>query len=414
MLLVLPSERCKNSQKSHLPHGPKIGVLVTGAKPATIMDADKKSSAFCPCQPAAEAASPPTFVFRPCQQAAEAASPSTFAFTLVELLVVITIIGVLIAILLPAVQAAREAARRMQCMNNLKQIGLALHNYVAANGVFPPSFCIQPGTTLTGNNGSWSVHGRLLPYLEQGNAYDAVRLDVAWDAQLSTGVPTMRMPMYLCPSEVNDRVRVKSGVGPYTYPQNYGFNFGTWLVWDPAAGQGGDGVFHVNGRLTMAAISDGTSHTLAAAEVKAFTSYFRNTADPGPDIPSSPAALAALAGGASFKLGPNINDNTGHTEWADGRVHHSGVTTVFTPNTLVAYVHTDGREYDVDFNSQQEGRSATQRTFAAVTARSYHPGVVNSLLTDGSAHSISDSIALPVWRALGTRAGDEVITGSSF
>ena len=350
----------------------------------------------------------------PRQQAAEAASPPTFAFTLVELLVVITIIGILIAILLPAVQAAREAARRMQCLNNLKQIGLALHNYVAANGVFPPSFCIQPGTTLTGNNGSWSIHGRLLPYLEQGNAYDSVRLDVAWDAQLSTGVPTMRMPMYLCPSEVNDRVRVNSSGDPFTYPQNYGFNFGTWLVWDPATEQGGDGVFYVNSRLTTAAISDGTSHTLAAAEVKAFTSYFRNTADPEPEVPSSPASLASLAGGASFKLGPNINDNTGHTEWADGRVHHSGVTTVFTPNTLVAYVHTDGREYDVDFNSQQEGRSATQRTFAAVTARSYHPGVVNALLADGSTQSIGDSVALPVWRALGTRAGDEVIPGSNF
>ncbi|MCD4727416.1 MAG: DUF1559 domain-containing protein [Pirellulales bacterium] len=342
-----------------------------------------------------------------------AVGPPASAFTLVELLVVITIIGILIALLLPAVQSAREAARRMQCMNNLKQIGLALHNYVAANGVFPPSFCIQPGTTLTGNNGSWSVHGRILPYLEQGNVYDLVRLDVAWDAQLSTGVPTMRMPMYLCPSEVNDRVRVKYGV-PYTYPQNYGFNFGTWLVWDPAAGQGGDGLFHVNGQLTMAAISDGTSHTLAAAEVKAFTSYFRNTADPGPKVPSSPVALAALAGGAGFKLGPDINDNTGHTEWADGRVHHSGVTTVFTPNTLVAYVHTDGHEYDVDFNSLQEGKSITQRTFAAVTARSYHPGVVNALLADGSTRTISDSVALPVWRALGTRAGDEVISGSSF
>jgi len=334
-------------------------------------------------------------------------------FSLVELLVVITIIGVLIALLLPAVQAAREAARRMQCQNNLKQIGLALHNYAGAVGVLPPSFCIQPGTTLTGNNGSWSIHGRLLPYLEQGNAYDQVRLDIAWDAQLATGVPTMKMPMYLCPSEVNDQVRVKNGA-PYTYPQNYGFNFGTWLVWDPATGQGGDGVFHVNSRLTMAAISDGTSNTLAAAEVHAFTSYFRNTADPGPLVPPSPASLAALASGASFKLGPATNDNTGHTEWADGRVHHSGVTTVFTPNTTVAYQHTDGREYDVDYNSQQEGRSATQRTYAAVTARSYHPGIVNVLLMDGSARPLGDGVEPPVWRSLGTRAGGEVIAYSPF
>ena len=111
-------------------------------------------------------------------------------FTLVELLVVIAIIGILVALLLPAVQAAREAARRAQCLNNLKQIGLALHNYAPANRVFPPSFCIARGTVLSGNNGSWSIHGRILPYLEQGDAYEQVRLDIAWDAQMATGVPT--------------------------------------------------------------------------------------------------------------------------------------------------------------------------------------------------------------------------------
>ena len=106
--------------------------------------------------------------------------------TLVELLVVIGIIGILTAILLPAVQQARESARRVQCNNSLKQIGLALHNYLDTNSVFPPSFCIRRGTTLSMNNGSWSIHGRLLPFMEQGNAYEQVELDVAWDAQRST------------------------------------------------------------------------------------------------------------------------------------------------------------------------------------------------------------------------------------
>lgn len=339
-----------------------------------------------------------------------AACPSG-GFTLVEVLVVITIIGMLVALLLPAVQAARETARRAQCLNHLKQIGLALHNYAAANATFPPSFCLRPASTLGTNNGSWSIHGRLLPYLEQGSAYGRVRLDVPWDAQTATGVPTMRNPMYLCPSEVNDRVRVDSSGNPYTYPQNYGFNFGTWLVYDPASNQGGDGVFFPNSQITTAAILDGTSNTLAAAEVKTFTPYFRNTSDPGPTPPASPAELAAFGAGANFKLGPNTNDNTGHTEWADGRVHHSGVTTVFTPNTFVGYLHTDGRTYDIDYNSQQEGRSASQRTYAAVTARSHHPGVVNALFMDGSSRAISETISLAAWRALGTRAGGEVGVG---
>jgi prepilin-type N-terminal cleavage/methylation domain-containing protein len=335
-------------------------------------------------------------------------------FTLVELLVVMAIIGVLAALLLPAVQQARETARRAQCKNNLKQIGLALHNYLASNRVLPPSFCIQPGTALGTNNGSWSIHGRLLPYLEQGSAYTKVRLDVPWDAQRHTGIPTMRIPTYLCPSEVYDQVRLDSSGNPKVYPQNYGFNFGTWRVYDPATGRGSDGVFYVNSATRPASLTDGTSHTLAAAEVKAFTSYFRNTVDPGPAVPTAPADLAAFAGGAQFKLGPNTNDNTGHTEWPDGRVHHSGITTVFTPNTFVECTHTDGRTYDIDYNSQQEGRSATQPTYAAVTARSYHPGLVNSLLMDGSCRAASDTIRLEIWRALGTRNSGEVISAAQF
>ena len=335
-----------------------------------------------------------------------------YGFTLVELLVVMAVIALLIALLLPAVQTARGTARRSSCQNNLKQIGIAVHSFQAALGIYPPSFVIDPGTTLSTNNGSWSVHGRLLPYVEQGSAYIQVRLDLAWDDPLnkSTGVPVTRIGTYLCPSEINDTVRVDSSGQPKVYPQNYGFNFGTWLVWNPQTNKGGDGAFFVNSHLRPASFHDGLSNTLCAAEVKAFTSYFRNTVDPGPRVPGVPQDLAAFTAGAQFKLGPTTNDNTGHTEWPDGRVHHSGITTVFTPNTEVCYQHTDSRTYDIDFNSRQEGKNDIQPTYAAVTARSYHPGAVNVVLMDGSARSIDNGIQRDVWRSMGTRSGGEVAT----
>ncbi len=336
--------------------------------------------------------------------AATAIQQPDLAFTLIELLVVMAIIGVLVALVLPAVQMSREAARRTQCKNNLHQIALAVQNYCDVASVYPPSFCINPGAALSANNGSWSIHGRLLPFIEQGNAFRQVRLDVAWDAQLATGVPTMEIAVYQCPSEVNNVVRVDAAGNPLTHPQNYGFNFGTWLVYEPRTGRGGDGVFFVNSSTRPAGIADGLSNTLCAAEVKAFTSYIRNTQDPGAAVPDSPSFVAGYSG--QLKLGPDRNENTGHTEWCDGRVHHSGITTVFTPNTVVAYT-TGGRTYDIDFNSRQEGSNATQTTYAAITARSWHPGYAHAAMMDGSVRSISDKINLGTWRALGTRAGGE-------
>ena len=331
---------------------------------------------------------------------------SSNAFTLVELLVVIAIIGILISMLLPAVQTVREAARRTSCLNNVRQIVLATHGYEAALGKFPPSFEIESGTILTGNNGSWSIHGRLLPFIEQANAYKRVDLDQAWDAQTETGVPTLRIPLFQCASEVNDTVRIKNGQ-PFVYPQNYGFNFGSWLVYDPIGGRRGDGPFYVNSKTRFGSIKDGSSNTLCVAEVKAFTSYIRNTPDPGETIPTDPNAFNGYQG--QQKLGTDLHQNTGHTEWSDGRVHHSGITTVFTPNTVVNFDH-GGRSYDIDFNSVQEGKKNDQATYAAITSRSYHPGSVNVGLLDGSTRSVDDAIERSVWRALGTINGGEVVT----
>ena len=109
-----------------------------------------------------------------------------------------------------------------------------------------------------------------------------------------------------------------------------------------------------------------------------------------------------------FKLGPQLNDNSGLVEWCDGPVHESGFTSAFSPNQFVAYEHSDGRVYDVDYNSRYEGTSGTQPTYAAITSRSYHRGLVQVVMMDGSVHSVADSIELSTWRSLSTRAGGEI------
>lgn len=345
------------------------------------------------------------------------------AFTLVELLVVIAIVGTLLGMLLPAVQGAREAARRTRCQSNIRQLVVAVHNYETARRYFPPSMQITVGGTFSSNNGSWSVHGRILPFIEEANTAVKVNLEQAWDDGFTTGTPdptknwaTVReakIPIFGCPSERNQIARTKNAV-TYVHPFNYGFNFGTWFIYDPVTGGGSDGSFHPNSKFKAGMFADGLSKTLCVAEVKAFTPYVRNTADPGSTYPPAgppvaPSQVAALAGGSPSdpKLGPTTNDCTGHTEWPDGRVHHSGFTTTFTPNTRVSFT-SGGIEHDIDYSSRQEGSSATIRTFAAITARSHHNGLVGIAMMDGSVSTIDDSIAVDVWRALSTRAGGEV------
>ncbi len=316
-------------------------------------------------------------------------------FTLIELLVTIAIIGTLIGLLLPAVQNVREAAARAKCQNNLKQLGLALHNHESAWGHFPSlgNYTLADGTVY------WSLPSRLLPNVEQENLQRVI--DFTRPINQQPQVARVRVPLLLCPSEVNDRERPDGSF--VHYPLNYAANAGVWHLFRPPVGVG-SGVFLLNRPTRVGEITDGLSNTLGMAEVKAFTPYWRDGGRPaaaGAPVPNTPSDLAAYLTAGEFKV------DSGHTEWVDARVHQTGFTTTFPPNTPVPYT-TGGVTYDVDFNSHREGRSASLPTYAVVTSRSYHTGGVNVLLMDGSVRFVRDRIAQAVWRALGTRAGGEV------
>jgi len=326
------------------------------------------------------------------------------AFTLVELLVVIAIIGSLVGLLLPAVQAAREAARRLSCQNNLRQLGLALQNFEVAKRVYPPS------REWNGDPNSdarvWSAQTRLLPFVEDlalgaevtrnlDNSYDTATL-----VDGSTLISSLRIPVLLCPTEKNDRPLIDGS--ERHYPLNYGVNMGTWLVFDPATRTGGDGAFQVNGKLKAAHFIDGLSKTLAFSEFKAYTSYRRNADLAYFQAPTSPTAIDAYGG--------EEKPEGAHTEWVDGKSNQTGFTTVFSPNTFVP-ITIGGKLVDGDWTNRREGTDTTKPTLAAVTSRSHHTGIVSSAFMDGSVRSTASGIDGLLWKALSTRAGNENLSG---
>jgi hypothetical protein len=302
------------------------------------------------------------------------------------------------------VQKSREAVLRLSCQNNLKQIGLAMENYQLANSAYPPTGYFPVGGAASN---SWSAPARLLPYIEQENLFRQIDFNTPYSAQ--PNVSMSRIATFVCPAEVNDVGKANATGVVVHWPINYTVNVGTWQVWDPTTGTGGDGAFVPTTPLRPQNFSDGMSNTLAFSEVKAYTSQLTKGGNPNvatAALPASPTALVALGG--TVKVGtPGVGG--GHTEWVDGKILETGFTTLFPPNTRIAYV-SGADSYDVDFITANEGNTTNQFAYAAVTARSYHADGVNALRMDGSVKFQSNTIRPEVWRALGTRAGGEVVS----
>ena len=339
-------------------------------------------------------------------------SPSRRGFTLIELLVVIAIIAVLIGLLLPAVQAAREAARRMQCTNNLKQVGLAMHNYHSAFDSFPPT----GGIDINGNTGgsgkvpqTASVHMRLLNYLEHIDVYNAYNFklgDVLNNSAVAaqTTVMSTNIPGYLCPSDANPGTSgtLAGGFTSQVTNINYAINAGNnrqnvggrvngiswWL--------GGNATY--GGLTTLATIIDGTSNTAGLSE---WVKGKSGAMGPGNNLVYSIGSLVNGGGQADYNAcvasTTPLWDNKGEYWTLQDTGRGGPYYHVMTPNKAACSV---GQPFGV------------ADSFIGVS--SMHPGGVNVVMMDGSVRFLKDAVNLTTWLALGSRAGGEVLSGDAY
>jgi prepilin-type N-terminal cleavage/methylation domain-containing protein len=308
--------------------------------------------------------------------------PASAGFTLIELLVVIAIIAILMGLLLPAVQKVREAASRARCQNNLKQIGIALHNYESGNKLFPAG----------GDANGFSVLCYLLPYIEQDPLFKSI--DFTTTPALNTVALSMPVPLFKCPSDPVSQSTVPTGFGGNNYRWNAGVSIvNSYPSAVNAAMPPPNGGFWVGGvTYKVADISDGLSNTAAFSEhikgdySNAISSPDGDTYEPG-TYPGTPdQALIDCNSIDITNLAYQGNSTAGET-WMDTS-------------------HTHTRYYHAFPPGNRSCMFPPQRI--STTANSGHVKMVNVLMFDGAVRSVSYNIDLATWRAMGTRNGQEL------
>ncbi len=369
-----------------------------------------------------------------------------FGFTLVELLVVIAIIGILIALLLPAVQAAREAARRMQCTNNLKQFALACMTYADANQNCLPmgSDCVGAGlagsTTSDTRTSGYGVRVFILPFIEESAMYDQIKKHIGLASAYSGGagvltdscyvwsvsneIKQFKISGYACPSDATAK-RIQSDWMPASYVSCYGDycvkdeNWGWYGVAEPTSYSRGG--LQPRNWTDLAAITDGTSNTILASEIivakgalvkggiagsaNVITSTGHNICQSGMNAQN---CLAVTSDGVEFNTSATttLGDRRGR-RWADGQPVYSSCNTILPPNAPAC-----------------GGASLNDYNPTLLPPQSYHSGGVNCAKVDGSVSFVSDTINtgtltayckragksnFGVWGAMGSRDGGETV-----